>query len=54
MKKILSLVLVTAVAIFAGCKKSETPSADNGSSAPKKKLTIALLQKSKGNAYFIS
>jgi ABC-type sugar transport system substrate-binding protein len=54
MKKILSLVLVTAVAIFAGCKKSETPSADNGSSAPKKKLTIALLPKSKGNAYFIS
>ena len=54
MKKILSLLLVTAVAIFAGCKKSETPSADNGSSAPKKKLTIALLPKSKGNAYFIS
>jgi ABC-type sugar transport system substrate-binding protein len=54
MKKILSLVLVTAVAIFAGCKKSETPSADNGGSAPKKKLTIALLPKSKGNAYFIS
>jgi ABC-type sugar transport system substrate-binding protein len=55
MKKILSLVLVTAVAIFAGCKKSETPSADNSNSAPaKKKLTIALLPKSKGNAYFIS
>jgi ABC-type sugar transport system substrate-binding protein len=56
MKKILSLVLVTAVAIFAGCKKSETPSADNSGSAPaaKKKLTIALLPKSKGNAYFIS
>jgi rhamnose transport system substrate-binding protein len=54
MKKIFSILLVTAVAIFAGCKKSETPAADNGSSAPKKKLTIALLPKSKGNAYFIS
>jgi len=54
MKKIFSILLVTAVAIFAGCKKSETPSADNGNSAPKKKLTIALLPKSKGNAYFIS
>ena len=55
MKKILSMLLVATVAIFAGCKKSETPSADNSGSAPaKKKLTIALLPKSKGNAYFIS
>ena len=56
MKKILSLVLVTAVAIFAGCKKSETTATDNTGAAPvaKKKLTIALLPKSKGNAYFIS
>jgi ABC-type sugar transport system substrate-binding protein len=55
MKKILSILLVATVAIFAGCKKSEAPSADNSGSAPaKKKLTIALLPKSKGNAYFIS
>jgi len=55
MKKILSILLVATVAIFAGCKKSETTT-DNTGSAPaaKKKLTIALLPKSKGNAYFIS
>ena len=53
MKKTLSFLLVAAVAVFAGCKKSEAPSADSGSSG-KKKLTIALLPKSKGNAYFIS
>ena len=56
MKKILSILLVATVAIFTGCKKSETPAADNSGTAPaaKKKLTIALLPKSKGNAYFIS
>ncbi len=55
MKKILSMLLVATVAIFAGCKKSETTTTDSSGSAPaKKKLTIALLPKSKGNAYFIS
>jgi ABC-type sugar transport system substrate-binding protein len=54
MKKILSILLVATVAIFAGCKKSETTTTDSGSSPAKKKLTIALLPKSKGNAYFIS
>ena len=55
MKKTLSILLVAAVAIFTGCKKSEAPASDNTSSTPvKKKLTIALLPKSKGNAYFIS
>lgn len=54
MKKILSILLVAAVAAASGCKKSETTT-DNTSSTPaKKKLTIALLPKSKGNAYFIS
>ena len=54
MKKTLSILLVAAVTVFSGCKKSETPSAENGSSAGKKNLTVALLAKSKGNAYFIS
>jgi rhamnose transport system substrate-binding protein len=54
MKKILSILLVATVAIFAGCKKSETTTTDSGNSPAKKKLTIALLPKSKGNAYFIS
>ena len=56
MKKILSILLVATVAVFTGCKKSETPAADNTGPAPvaKKKLNIALLPKSKGNAYFIS
>jgi ABC-type sugar transport system substrate-binding protein len=49
------MLLVATVAIFAGCKKSETTTTDSSGSAPaKKKLTIALLPKSKGNAYFIS
>jgi rhamnose transport system substrate-binding protein len=55
MKKILSILLVATVAVFSGCKKSETTTTGNTGSAPaKKKLTIALLPKSKGNAYFIS
>ena len=55
MKKILSILLVAAVVIFTGCKKSETPAGDNTTSTPaQKKLIIALLPKSKGNAYFIS
>ena len=49
MKKILTSLLVLAVTLFVGCKKSEAPSSGAG-----KKLTIALLPKSKGNAYFIS
>ena len=56
MKKIFSICLVAAVVVFSGCKKSEMPAGDSTSSTPPagKKLTIALLPKSKGNAYFIS
>jgi rhamnose transport system substrate-binding protein len=59
MKKILSLFLLAAIAIFSGCKKSdETATGGGGNSTANppagKKLTIALLPKSKGNAYFIS
>jgi rhamnose transport system substrate-binding protein len=56
MKKFLSLVLLASVAIFSGCNKNSDTASSNGgdNSKSKKKLTIALLPKSKGNAYFIS
>ena len=50
MKYILALMLVAAVAL-TGCNKS---SESGGNAAGHKKLTIALMPKSKGNAYFIS
>jgi ABC-type sugar transport system substrate-binding protein len=49
MKKILPFLLVAGLAL-AGCGKS----ADTAASGGGKKLTIALLPKSKGNAYFVS
>jgi rhamnose transport system substrate-binding protein len=51
MKKFLALLLALGLAFTAGCGKSatEAPQAAAG-----KKLTVALLPKSKGNAYFIS
>jgi rhamnose transport system substrate-binding protein len=50
MKKFLSLLLA-GLLVFAGCGKSP----DNASTAAGgKKITVALLPKSKGNAYFIS
>jgi ABC-type sugar transport system substrate-binding protein len=55
MKKIALLFFAAAVAVFSGCNKSETTTASgNGSTPAAKKLTIALLPKSKGNAYFVS
>lgn len=50
MKRI-QLILISAVCLLAGCSKSsdQTAAADN-----KSKLTVALLPKAKGNAYFIS
>jgi ABC-type sugar transport system substrate-binding protein len=41
---------------LAGCKKSETSAGDSAGGSPggSKKLTIALMPKSKGNAYFVS
>ena len=52
MKRLLALLaLLAAVGLLAGCgKTSESPSNPGGG----KKLTIALMPKSKGNAYFIS
>jgi len=55
MKRILSLLAAAGLAVLAGCNKSPD-SATRGSPAPGggKKLTIALMPKSKSNAYFIS
>ena len=47
MKQFLSFVLVLGLALGSGCQKQPD-------SAAEKKLTIALMPKSKGNAYFIS
>jgi rhamnose transport system substrate-binding protein len=50
MKKLLPLLLAAAV-LLSGCGKSQDAAETSGSG---KKLTVALLPKSKGNAYFIS
>jgi len=56
MKKALSLLLVTGLALASGCGKSDSAGGGGGStsSGGGKKVTIALMPKSKGNAYFIS
>ena len=52
MKKLLPLLLAAGVLLLAGCgKSSDAPSARAGGN---RKITVALLPKSKGNAYFIS
>lgn len=53
MKKIISLLTLAALVWVAGCGKSES-GGSGGASSGGKKLTIALLPKSKGNAYFMS
>jgi rhamnose transport system substrate-binding protein len=52
MNKILSIILVAGVALASGCGKSDSSSTT--SSGGGKKITVALMPKSKGNAYFIS
>lgn len=56
MKKFLPILLLATLATFSGCNKSPESTTSNGGGSAKtgKKLTIALLPKSKGNAYFIS
>jgi len=56
MKRLLSLVLLCAISLAGGCKKSSEPAASPGSPEPKgaKKLLIGFMPKSKGNAYFMS
>lgn len=53
MNKLISFLSLAAVALITGCGKSEAPSG-SGAAGGGKKLTIALMPKSKGNAYFIS
>ena len=52
MKRILALLLVPLLVAMTGCNKSSESS--SGPGGVNKKLTIALMPKSKGNAYFIS
>jgi ABC-type sugar transport system substrate-binding protein len=52
MKRFLSLALCASLAILTACNKS--PESSSGAGPGGKKLTIALMPKSKGNAYFIS
>jgi rhamnose transport system substrate-binding protein len=53
MRKKIALILFAAVCGVAGCRKA--PEADGGSKpGDRSKLTIALMPKSKGNAYFVS
>jgi len=49
-------LLLTSVALVlgAGCHKSSDSSTGGAAAGAGKKLTIALMPKSKGNAYFIS
>jgi rhamnose transport system substrate-binding protein len=51
MKRFLTLLLASGL-LLAGCSKA--PEASNAGASGAKKLTVALLPKSKGNAYFIS
>lgn len=55
MRKLISSVCIIAITVLAGCSKSSntTPSGTANSTVGKN-LTIALMPKSKGNAYFIS
>ena len=52
MNKFLTLLLLTGLSLAVGCKKS--PDSASTTSAGSRKITIALMPKSKGNAYFIS
>ena len=55
MKRILSLLAIAGLATLFGCSKSsESGGGGSGDGAGGKKTTIALMPKSKGNAYFIS
>ena len=54
MKKISSLLLLLGLAFFAGCDKSPSTASTDKSGGGGKKLTIALLPKSKGNQYFVT
>lgn len=54
MKKIISLLLVAGIAFVSGCGKSDSSSSSSTNPDGGKKISVALMPKSKGNAYFIS
>ena len=54
MKKFLPLLFTIILAFLVGCSKSSEPSSSGGGGGGGKKITVALMPKSKGNAYFIS
>jgi len=55
MKRILSIFFIASLAIITGCGKSSSDSATTTPTQPNgKKVTIAMLPKAKGNAYFLS
>ena len=56
MKRLLSLLLLSALSLASGCKKSAEPTVSTGSakSPAGMKLLIGFMPKSKGNAYFLS
>jgi rhamnose transport system substrate-binding protein len=54
MKNLLALFIGAGLAVVTGCNKSSDSPAGNPGPGGGKKLTVALMPKSKGNAYFIS
>jgi rhamnose transport system substrate-binding protein len=54
MRKLIALIASLGLVLGAACNKSSDTTAPAASSGGGKKLTIALMPKSKGNAYFIS
>jgi ABC-type sugar transport system substrate-binding protein len=54
MKNLLSLLIGTVLAVVAGCSKSSDAPPGSGAPGGGKKITVALMPKSKGNAYFVS
>ena len=53
MKKLVPLLTVIALTLITGCDKSDSTGKSSDSGAGKK-VTVALMPKSKGNAYFVS
>lgn len=55
MKPSVALLALLALTLFPGCGPSESSGPGGAASAPKaSRLTVALMPKSKGNAYFVS
>ena len=53
MKRLASFLAIVAVALFTGCGKSDSTGSATATGGGKK-ITVALMPKSKGNAYFVS